>query len=192
MFRKSNIWTLNRRTLNWLQIMLIGTGCLCLTVAGIRWLDAAAFQRTAAATLDHDLLAPPHPAPVPDNGIVGRLEIPRVGLSVMVVNGDDDDTLSRAVGHLRGTAFPWEIGNTAMAGHRDTFFRPLKEVREGDAIRITTVLGTFTYRVTGTEIVGPDDVSVLAPTPYRALTLVTCYPFVYVGRAPKRFIIHAR
>jgi len=192
MFRKSNIWALNRRTLSWLQIILIGTGCLCLTVAGIRWLDAVAFQRAAAEALDRDLLAPPKAAPVPDNGLVGRLDIPRVGLSVMVVNGDDDDTLSRAVGHLRGTPFPWEVGNTAMAGHRDSFFRPLKDVREGDAIRMTTVLGTFTYRVTGTEIVGPDDVSVLAPTPYRALTLVTCYPFVYVGRAPKRFIIHAR
>ena len=108
------------------------------------------------------------------------------------MKGEDEATLARAVGHLQGTAFPWEPGNVGLAGHRDTFFRPLRHIREGDAIRMTTARGTFDYRVASTEIVDPSNVSVLAPTPHRSLTLVTCYPFFYVGPAPKRFIVHAR
>jgi sortase A len=123
---------------------------------------------------------------------VGRLEIPRLHLSVMVMEGDDDATLARAVGHVPGTALPWETGNAVMAGHRDTFFRPLKNLRSGDEIRMTTPRGTFNYRVVRTEIIDPDDVSVLAPMPNRSLTLVTCYPFAYVGPAPQRFIVQAR
>jgi sortase A len=111
---------------------------------------------------------------------------------VIVMDGDDDATLARAVGHVRGTPLPWESGNVVLAGHRDTFFRPLRNIRDGDEIRMTTARGTFDYRVTRTEIVEPDNVSVLAPTPTRSLTLVTCYPFVYVGHAPQRFIIHAQ
>jgi sortase A len=110
----------------------------------------------------------------------------------MVLEGDDDTTLARAAGHVRGTALPWESGNAVLAGHRDTFFRPLKNLQQGDEIRMTTTRGTFTYRVARLEIVAPDDMSVLAPSPIRSLTLVTCYPFAYVGPAPQRFIIHAR
>lgn len=127
-----------------------------------------------------------------NHGLIGRLEIPRLNLSVIVMEGDDDATLARAVGHLPDTAFPWERGNAVIAGHRDTFFRPLKHVREGDEIRMTTARGTFDYRVMSTRIVEPDDLSVIAPTPTPSLTLVTCYPFNYVGSAPQRFIIHAR
>jgi sortase A len=123
---------------------------------------------------------------------VGRLEIPRLHLSVMVMEGDDDATLARAVGHVPGTALPWETGNAVMAGHRDTFFRPLKNLRSGDEVRVTTPRGAFSYRVVRTEIIDPEDVSVLAPTPNRSLTLVTCYPFAYVGPAPQRFIVQAR
>ena len=160
--------------------------------------DASTFQHWAGETLDSALVAaapdssePARPR-IADGGIIGRLEIPRLHLSVVVMDGDDDATLARAVGHVRGTALPWEPGNAVMAGHRDTFFRPLKNLRDGDEIRMTTPSGTFEYRVTSTEIVEPSDVSVMSPTPFRALTLVTCYPFVYIGNAPKRFIIHAR
>jgi sortase A len=195
------------RSPNWFERVLIAIGCGCLTVAGIRLVEAASFQQTAGLTLERELMAP---APVDMSGVsgksdapaapdypvygdvIGRLEIPRLHLSVIVAEGDDDATLARAVGHVRGTALPWEAGNAVMAGHRDTFFRPLKNLREGDVILMTTVGGTFEYRVISTEIVEPDDVSVLAPTPTRSLTLVTCYPFAYVGRAPQRFIIHAR
>jgi sortase A len=86
---------------------------------------------------------------------------------------------------------PWENGNSALAGHRDTFFRPLKGVRAGDEIRLVSPRGTFVYRVRETRVVDPDDLAVLAPTPQPELTLVTCYPFYYVGHAPRRYIVRA-
>lgn len=191
----------------WLERVLTAIGCGCLAVVMLRQVQAATAQQVAAAALDHELdrgaatdvfdataaspavVWPVDPEP---EGLVGRLEIPRLNFSVMVLEGDDTATLARAVGHIPGTAYPWQSGNVVMAGHRDTFFRPLENVRDGDEIRMTTMRGTFEYRVTSTEIVQPTDVSVLAPTRAPALTLVTCYPFVYVGRAPQRFIIHAR
>ena len=181
------------RSVSWLQGILIAIGCGCLLTAGINQVNAASFQQLAGQTLDRQLMASASPAGAPagDGSLIGRLEIPRLQVSVIVIDGDDDASLARAVGRVRGTAFPWESGNAVMAGHRDTFFRPLRNLRVGDAIRMTTARGTFDYRVTRTQIVDPEDVSVLEPTTFRALTLVTCYPFVYVGRAPKRFIVHA-
>ncbi|HKW03461.1 MAG TPA: class D sortase [Vicinamibacterales bacterium] len=173
----------------WLARVLIGIGCACLALFGIRWSASASFQEAASQALEGRLVAP---APEAEDGLVGRLEISRLHLSVMVVDGDDEATLARAVGHVRGTALPWESGNAVLAGHRDTFFRPLRNLREGDEIRMTTTRGTFDYKVVATEIVEPDDVSVLAPSTRRSLTLITCYPFAYVGRAPQRFIIHAQ
>ena len=185
----------------WVEKLLIAIGCGCLVAVGIAIVEAASFQKTAAQTFERELIAPATlelsdnaGAPVTPmmHGLIGRLEIPRLNISVIVMEGDDDATLARAVGHLPDTVLPWEQGNAAIAGHRDTFFRPLRDVREGDAIRMTTARGTFDYRVTSTRIVEPDDLSVLAPTAMRSLTLVTCYPFNYIGAAPQRFIIHAR
>lgn len=185
----------------WFERLLIVIGCGCLVAVGMSLGHAAAFQKTAAQALERELMAPT-PLEVSSDGtaaampivhgLIGRLEIPRLDVSVMVMEGDDAVTLARAVGHLPDTSLPWETGHAVLAGHRDTFFRPLKHVREGDAIRMTTVYGTFEYRVIRTQIVEPDDLSVLAPTPGRSLTLVTCYPFAYVGSAPQRFIIHAQ
>jgi sortase A len=112
-------------------------------------------------------------------------------MSVMVREGANERTLSRAVGHIPGTALPGAWGNVALAGHRDTFFRPLRNIQKDDVINIQTEQGTFTYRVESTQIVGPRDVGVLKATGGETLTLVTCYPFYYVGSAPKRFIVHA-
>jgi len=123
--------------------------------------------------------------------ILGRLQIPRLQMSVMVREGANERTLSRAVGHIPGTALPGAWGNVALAGHRDTFFRPLRNIQKDDVINIQTEQGTFTYRVESTQIVGPRDVGVLKATGGETLTLVTCYPFYYVGSAPKRFIVHA-
>jgi sortase A len=123
--------------------------------------------------------------------VIGRLEIPRLNLSVMVREGADEGTLSRAVGHIPGTALPGKIGNVGLAGHRDTFFRALRNIREDDAIEFETVHGAYRYVVTSTKIVTPRDVSVLAASGGENLTLVTCYPFYYVGSAPKRFIVRA-
>ena len=189
------------RLSGWLARLLIVIGCGCLVAVGASLVGAASFQRTAARSFERELVSAVRTEPSGKEGtpgrpaihsLIGRLEIPRLNVSVMVMEGDDDMALARAVGHLPETALPWEQGNAVIAGHRDTFFRPLKNVREGDEIRVTTARGTYDYRVTRTEIVEPDDLSVLAPTTTRSLTLVTCYPFSYIGSAPQRFIIHAR
>jgi sortase A len=122
---------------------------------------------------------------------LGRIEIPRLHMSVVMRNGSDADTLTLAVGHIPGTAFPGDPGNVGLAGHRDTFFRPLRDVRMDDEIVLVTREGRFTYRVTRTHVVEPNDVWVLDPTEEPSLTLVTCFPFNYVGSAPHRFIVHA-
>jgi LPXTG-site transpeptidase (sortase) family protein len=124
--------------------------------------------------------------------LLGRLEIPRLGVRVMVREGDDEATLANAVGHLPFSALPGTPGNVALAGHRDTFFRPLRKIRVNDRISFTTLHGTFEYQVESVSIVGPDDVSVLRTFAKPTLTLVTCYPFYYVGGAPQRFIVRAR
>lgn len=122
---------------------------------------------------------------------VGRIEIPRLGVSAVVRAGVDSRTLDLAVGHIPGTAFPGEQGNVGLAGHRDTFFRRLKDIREDDEIRVVTKEGTYSYRVARTTVVDPKDVWVLDPTEQPALTLVTCFPFTYIGSAPQRFIVRA-
>lgn len=129
-------------------------------------------------------------SPAPSE-IIGRLDIPNLHLSVMVREGADAGTLRRAVGHIPGTALPGGPGNIGLAGHRDTFFRPLRDIRKDDAIELQTENGSYRYRVESTRIVGPRDMQVLASSNQETLTLVTCYPFYYVGSAPKRFIVRA-
>ena len=192
-----------RRWLLPLEWTLWAIGLACLAWYGFVAVEAWSYQRTERAAIERMLAVrrlpdstadrlPPAPASVRLGDPIGILDVPRLGLSVAVINGDDDDTLRVAVGHLPETPMPWDGGNSALAAHRDTFFRPLRDIRDEDEIRLTTARGAFDYRVTGTEIVEPDDVSVLAPTSAKSLTLVTCYPFVYVGAAPRRFIIHAK
>ena len=127
------------------------------------------------------LPSPPANAVARDGGLIGRLEIPRLGLSVMVVEGVGEGDLIRAVGHIPGTALPGRSGNSAIAGHRDTFFRPLRLIRPNDAIVLSTLDGTYRYRVVFTTVVAPDDVRVLKPTGRDSLTLVTCFPFYFIG-----------
>jgi len=122
---------------------------------------------------------------------VARLAIPRLGLTSIVVEGAGEQELSLAPGHIPGTALPGEPGNVAIAGHRDTFFRPLRFIRKNDTINVTTDHGEDQYRVVSTNIVAPDDIQALYPTSRDTLTLVTCYPFDYVGPAPSRFIVRA-
>ena len=123
--------------------------------------------------------------------LIGRLQIPRLQLTAMVREGADESTLRRAVGHIPGTALPGKLGNVALAGHRDTFFRGLRNIRKNDAIDFQTENGTYRYQVESTRIVGPRDIGVLAAAGSPSLTLVTCYPFYYVGSAPKRFVVRA-
>ena len=130
-------------------------------------------------------------APGLDPLVLGRIEIPRIGVSAIVREGDDDATLSVAVGRVPGTARPGERGNMALAGHRDSFFRELRHIRVDDVIRFRTPGREYEYRVDATEVVGPEELRVLAPSAAPVLTLVTCYPFGYVGSAPNRFIVRA-
>jgi sortase A len=159
--------------------------------------QTAIAQRDQRRLLDrvlHDRAAPVHVPQAPlmtPGGLVGAIDIPRLRLSATIVEGDDEAALQRAVGHLPDTPLPWQGGNSAFAAHRDTFFRPLKEVAVGDVIRVTTPHGAWTYRVGETLIVKPEDVWVLASSDRPMLTLITCYPFSYVGRAPQRFVVRA-
>ena len=130
-------------------------------------------------------LARPGPPPL------AVLHIPRLRLEVPVLEGTDEWTLNRAVGHIAGTAQPGELGNVGIAGHRDGFFRVLKDIAAGDVMELALAGDIHRYRVQRVSIVGPDDVSVLDPDPRSVLTLVTCYPFYFVGSAPERFIVKA-
>jgi sortase A len=113
-------------------------------------------------------------------------------ISAIVREGVDSNTLREAVGHVPNTAFPGDPGNVGIAAHRDTFFRNVRNIRKGDRVTMVTRKGTFEYTVDSLKIVAPSDVKVLDPTPEPAITLVTCYPFNYIGSAPKRFIIRAK
>jgi len=123
--------------------------------------------------------------------VIGRVDVPRLHLSAAIAEGDDDSTLDKAVGHLPDTPLPWQAGNAAFAAHRDGLFRPLRDVQVNDEIRMVTPRGEFLYRVKKTQVVNPEDVWVLAPTKAATITLITCYPFSFVGHAPQRFIVQA-
>ncbi|MGP0072174.1 MAG: class D sortase [Bryobacteraceae bacterium] len=159
-----------------------------------QWLVSGRREKTETAEAPKPLPIPNGPTiltPPAPRSVIGRLDIPRLNLAVMVREGADERTLSRAVGHIPGTALPGGIGNVGLAGHRDTFFRELRNIRADDTIDLETTAGTYRYIVKSTSIVTPRDVSVLKASGGETLTLVTCYPFYYVGSAPKRFIVHA-
>jgi sortase A len=130
--------------------------------------------------------------PPPEGSPVGEIVIPNVGLSAAILEGTEPGTLRRAVGHVSGTAHPGEKGNICLAGHRDTFFRPLRKLSAGDEIQLRFPGGTLRYRVSDTETVDPHDVRVLDPSRASMLTLITCYPFYFIGPAPRRFIVRAK
>jgi sortase A len=135
-------------------------------------------------------LASPRP-PLDVGTAMAALSIPRVQLSAMVLHGSDARTLQRGPGHLEYTAVPGDAGNIVIAGHRDSYFRPLRHIRLADDIFLETRDGHFHYRVTALRVVGPREVSVIAPTKEETLTLITCYPFWVLGHAPDRFIVRA-
>lgn len=171
-------------------IFLIG-GILGLGYAGYVVVDAQAYQAIEESRLP-EIRPSPGPRVVVEGDVIGEIRIPRLELKVIVVQGGSPKALRRAVGHLPATALPGEPGNVVLAGHRDTFFRPLRSIQLGDRITFKTVDGEFEYLVESTEVVLPSDVQVLQPSSDRILTLVTCFPFYYVGAAPKRFIVRAR
>jgi len=183
-----------------LEAILLITGAVCIGWYGGVRVAAAREQIELARELDVRTGTPgslgtrtagTSGTTVTAGTLVGRLEIPRLKLSAVAREGDDDRTLDLAVGHVPGTAFPGEPGNAAFAAHRDTFFRPLRRIHDGDVVVVTTPRGKFRYLVTSTRIVKPEDVSVLNASGTPTLTLVTCYPFNFIGSAPNRFIVQA-
>jgi sortase A len=123
--------------------------------------------------------------------VIGRVEIPAIGLTTPLLAGDDSMSLTEGAGHIPGTAVPGGLGTVGIAGHRDTHFRKLSQVKPGMDVRLTDHTGTYHYRVTSSEIVTPEQVSVLDIQKVPGLVLITCYPFSYLGHAPKRFVVHA-
>ena len=183
---------------------LVAGGTLAFgSYAYLRW-DMFRAQRTANRLLHGqkkqkpapiDVRTAPHALvalPLRPGEPMGRIEIPRLHLSVMVLEGAAPKILRVAAGHISGTSLPGTGRNIGIAAHRDTFFRPLRDIRRSDEILVTTSYGTYRYVVDATEVVDPSDVQVLRQTGAPRLTLVTCYPFTYIGSAPKRFIVHAR
>jgi sortase A len=184
-----------RRRSRWAARGLLAIGIACLGWSGVVSLTTMRYQRDQHAALERIRAAGPPPsavaASVARGDLIGTLEIPRLRLSAVIAEGDDDATLEVAVGHLPDTPLPWQDGNSALAAHRDTFFRPLKDIRPGDELHLSTLHGTFGYQVRDTMVVGPKELWVLDATGGPTLTLITCYPFNYVGRAPRRFIVRA-
>lgn len=176
--------------LHWAFYFFLAAGVLAVGYAGYVIADAETYQAIQLRKFAHEVPVIEHHLP----GIgerVGEIEIPRLELRVVILQGGSPQVLRRGVGHLPNTAMPGELGNIGLAGHRDTFFRPLRQIRSGDTITLRTPRGEFQYRVQSTGIVSPSNVEVLAPTNRRELTLVTCFPFNYVGPAPNRFIVHS-
>jgi sortase A len=187
-----------RRTL-YVQIaewLLLALAVVCLEWYGLRMYEIQKRQAAASAVLEQSL-SNPQPADEEDSadlpgGLIGRLDIPRLRISAPIQSGDDANVLDYAVGYLPDTPLPWKPGNSALAAHRDRLFRRLEGIQVGDDIELSTRHGNLLYKVSRTLIVDPKDVWVLNPTPDANLTLITCYPFQYVGNAPKRFIVQAR
>ena len=166
---------------------LLEAGCwlaalLCAALSGFAYQQA---HGTAASP------AAPTTAPVLSGDVIGRLQIRPIGLSVPVLEDDGTESLLRGIGHIRGTALPGGLGTVGLAGHRDTFLRPLQKITPSMVIEITRGQSLYRYVVDSTEIVHPDAVRVLDTENTPELVLVTCYPFHYIGAAPLRFIVHA-
>lgn len=176
--------------------LFLTSGTVGLTYAGCVFVDAHNYQAREQGALEEsrvkNVSRSEAPRLVIEGGVIGEMEVPRLGLKVIVVQGDSPRILRRAVGHIRETALPGESGNVALTGHRDTFFRPLRNIRSGDAITVKTLDAEFRYRVESTTVVPPSDISVLQASRERTLTLITCFPFYYLGAAPNRFIVRAR
>jgi sortase A len=180
------------RTASLAARILLATGLLALGYVAYVALDAQAYQAIERRRFEDVRASAPAVTAVVDGSAIGELRIPRLGLTAIVAQGDSAPILDRAVGHIADTAMPGEPGNVVLAGHRDTFFRPMKRVQIGDAITLKTSRGEFHYFVESTAVVAPTDVQVLQPTAEPTLTLITCFPFAYVGPAPDRFIVRAR
>ncbi len=185
------------RWLRAIRYILFFAGLVAFVYVGLTLLDARLYQASAKSSLEHQIQMEPvrnriEPRPAVKMGdVLGRLDIPRLGLSVAISQGTTSRILRLGAGHIIGTSLPGEAGNSVIAAHRDTFFRELKDIHRNDEIQIQATTGVFRYQVDWVRIASPDDSSVLAPSAESALTLITCYPFYFVGPAPNRFVVRA-
>jgi sortase A len=190
--------TRGQQFMRWTRRILMLAGVLALSYVALTLFNAWQFQNAASHTLEkqihaeeqHTIIQARHPAKEGDH--LGRIEIPSIGVSVIVLQGTTTQTLRLGVGHIDGTALPGESGNIGIAGHRDTFFRGLKDIHRDDEILLQTVDGIARYKVDWIQITAPSDGGIVSPTTESGLTLVTCYPFHYIGAAPERYVVHAR
>jgi len=186
-----------QRLVRWLRRLLFTTGILALVYVGLTLLDASLYQVSAKRSLQNQIqIGKERPiaqsvSALKAGDVLGRIDIPRLGVSVAVLQGTNWRTLRLGAGHIEGTPLPGESGNSGIAGHRDTFFRGLRDIRQNDDIQLQTAKGLSRYSVDWVKIVPPNQTSVLSSSSESALTLVTCYPFYFVGSAPQRFVVHA-
>ena len=172
-------------------------GVALLSYAGVVVLRARAHQQSFETPIAVSTIAVPSPAPASsptplvEGMTIGEIRVDRIGLKTVVTEGESDAILDLGAGHLADTPWLGQPGNVVLAGHRDTVFRPLEGIRVGDVIEVTGHSGAARYAVTSTKIVEPTDLSVLEASTDNTLTLITCFPFVYVGHAPQRFIVRA-
>lgn len=176
--------------IRWSSFVFLLAGLVTTAYAVYLVADAQIYQAVQLHRFNHRVPLSEPRVPVVGE-VLGQIDVPRVGLSAVIVHGNSSTVLRRGVGHLPETPMPGEWGNVVLAGHRDTFFRPLRQIRPGDVIRLRAGGETFAYRVESTDVVFPTDVQVLLPSNSRSLTLITCFPFEYVGAAPNRFIVLA-
>ena len=175
--------------------VLIAAGAVLLFLGARELIESYWGQRAAARSFEAEAAAPVLPAGMPQQprrgDTIGKLTIPRLGAAYYVMEGDQDEELRRGPGHLHGSALPGADGNCVIAGHRDTHFRMLKDIRRGDDIVIETKTGQFLYRVQNVRVIAADNLEPLRATSRAELNLITCFPFYYVGNAPKRYVVEA-
>lgn len=169
----------------WIAGVLLAGSCAVTSLEAHSFLGQAAHGEFRGAGTVATSVAPDSDRPM------GRIEVPALSLSAPITGDVDAASLRMGVGHIRGTALPGGLGTVGIAGHRDTFFRPLRHVQPGMRVDLTDATGTYHYLIDSTEIVDPTEVRVLDITDRPALTLITCFPFDYIGAAPRRFIVHA-
>lgn len=188
-----------RTSIRRLSSVSAAVGAVLVAFAAATVLEGWMAQKAGQHALSHSSAmkgasdrAPSLSKPKPRRGDpIATLEVPRLSVSLVVLEGSDDGVLKRGPGHVEDTAFPGELGNVAIAGHRDTHFRPFRNIRTGDEVLLKARDTVIRYLVESTEIIEPTEMEILDPTPGPTLTLVTCYPFDFVGSAPMRFIIRA-
>lgn len=175
----------------WVCLALVLGGVLAVGYAGYVVLYSQAYQIIELRKFEHKAPSTePHLLKIGE--VIGEIRIPRLGVKAVIVQGDAPELLDQAVGHVPQSALPGERGNVALAGHRDRLFRPLRQIRQGDTIMLETFRGSFTYEVESAFVVPSTEVGVLQSSSASELTLITCYPFDYVGHAPNRFIVRGR